>query len=298
MAIHREVLEKLAATLPLVAAGKYQYRPFCHPMMIESKLWPGLFEDLSEDWALCERWRNVGGECWVDAGPILFHKGDHIFSIDDCFRGRDDGSVVDPATLPPLDYIVLSSGHSGTGYMARLLSSAGIPCGHESVFGINVESRPELRADSSLFAVAHLDHPIAAGAKLIHLVRNPLKVIRSWHYAGFGWTGASKDPAWSRRILRQFGLQLPMTRDMEGLAWQWVRWNQLIDKVAPDAQLVRVEDRSDILQQLKLKASTPWDDPAYNAKPGATNAPEVTLDQLGDAAPAVKAMAERYGYTL
>ena len=33
-----------------------------------------------------------------------------------------------------LKYIIASTGRSGTVYMARLLTSVGVPCGHESIF--------------------------------------------------------------------------------------------------------------------------------------------------------------------
>lgn len=90
MAIHRDVVDTLAPTLPLITAGRYQYQPFCSPETIDCAEFPGLKEDLSEDWALCWRWREAGGKCWVDAMPVCQHKGAHLFTVDDACCGRGD----------------------------------------------------------------------------------------------------------------------------------------------------------------------------------------------------------------
>jgi hypothetical protein len=99
-----------------------------------------------------------------------------------------------------LKYIAAGCGHCGTGYVARLLTSAGIVCGHEHVFDVNTHKRPtdriddeaplgpapwgfpweQVQAESSWLACFHLNHPCVAEATIIHIVRNPLLVLRSW----------------------------------------------------------------------------------------------------------------------
>ena len=34
---------------------------------------------LSEDYAFCQRWRDIGGEVWLDAAARLTHTGPHAF---------------------------------------------------------------------------------------------------------------------------------------------------------------------------------------------------------------------------
>lgn len=286
-AMHRDVPEKLAKTLPLATAGSYQYWPFCQPLLIDCEAYPGLKEDLSEDWALCYRWRAIGGKCWVDALPVCEHKGSHMYTLVDATQGRQVPDIPMPSQRP-LKYIVLSTGHSGTGYLAYLLTSAGVPCGHESIFTRQgVAAQHALEADSSFHSVAYTDSPVFQGAKLIHLVRNPLKVIRSWYHAGT----SDQNDKWARQFCEwPNGVQTP-----EKLAWRWVNWNKLIEERAPKAQVVRVEDRLGILDQLGLKPGG-FDDPEYNAKPKARGKPEMTLADLGAAADAVREMATRYGY--
>ena len=34
-----------------------------------------------------------------------------------------------------MEFLVIGTGRSGTGYMSKLLTSNGKPCGHESIYG-------------------------------------------------------------------------------------------------------------------------------------------------------------------
>lgn len=95
-------------------------------------------------------------------------------------------------------FVVAGSGRSGTGFFSRALSALGLPCGHEAVFDHNLEtsglperwSKPvaypghepyleELLGDSSLGVVLSLER-VPRGARLLHVTRNPLDVVRSW----------------------------------------------------------------------------------------------------------------------
>ncbi|RTK93330.1 MAG: hypothetical protein EKK64_10500, partial [Neisseriaceae bacterium] len=119
-----------------------------------------------------------------------------------------------------IKYLVTGIGRSGTVYMARLLSSLGIMCGHESIFqkdGLDFSlirlknkkerllsdtSRVAIRdinnkiiyekeiwfnpqeqiAESSYMSAPFLDNKELKDCKIIHVVRNPLKVISSTYY--------------------------------------------------------------------------------------------------------------------
>ncbi|NBT67701.1 MAG: hypothetical protein EBT78_08075 [Betaproteobacteria bacterium] len=47
--------------------------------------------------------------------------------------------------MKKLDYVVTATARSGTAYMARLLSQVGIPCGHETIFGLGGKQVTEVR---------------------------------------------------------------------------------------------------------------------------------------------------------
>ena len=93
-----------------------------------------------------------------------------------------------------IKYIVTGTGRCGTMFLAKYLTSAGINCGHEVIFtnnGIGVADRNlalnnYLIADSSYMSAPYLNNKILKEAKIIHLVRDPIKVINSfvvgYHY--------------------------------------------------------------------------------------------------------------------
>lgn len=67
--------------------------------------------------------------------------------------------------------------------MARALTRAGVPCGHESVFHNGEVWWPgDLQADSSWMAATKLDQ---FGLPVLLLVRHPLAVVKSWVEIGF-----------------------------------------------------------------------------------------------------------------
>ena len=73
-------------------------------------------------------------------------------------------------------FVVTGSGRSGTGYIAAVLSAAGIPCGHEGWFNPQRDRADGLVGDSSWCAVPEL----AGYPGLVwHQVRHPLAVIAS-----------------------------------------------------------------------------------------------------------------------
>lgn len=109
--------------------------------------------------------------------------------------------------MTKLKFVVTGSGRSGTNYMCRFLTSVGIMCGHESIFtneGLTeavyrlnddklvttslcsldetswFDAKKQI-AESSYLAAPYLDDTVLENTKIIHLIRNPLKVISSTH---------------------------------------------------------------------------------------------------------------------
>lgn len=80
-------------------------------------------------------------------------------------------------------FVITGSGRCGTKYMSKLLSAAGVLCGHEQVY--NTIKPPvwpnDLQADSSWMAVPHLPLPYP----VVLMVRHPLLVVKSWVEIGF-----------------------------------------------------------------------------------------------------------------
>lgn len=77
LAFHREVLKKLASTLPWVSVGSYSH---CYPFFL-----PFIYEGeyLSEDWAFCQRARDLGIQVVLDPTIKLAHMGSRAYILED-----------------------------------------------------------------------------------------------------------------------------------------------------------------------------------------------------------------------
>lgn len=75
-----------------------------------------------------------------------------------------------------LEFVIVGTGRSGSGYVAQLLSALGIPTGHEGVFNPRPQRRDDLKGDCSWQALPYLQD--FEGKVLLH-TRHPAKFIRS-----------------------------------------------------------------------------------------------------------------------
>lgn len=202
-----------------------------------------------------------------------------------------------------LKYVATGCGHSGTGYVANLLRSGGINCGHEGVFnskGLWFDP-PRFEAESSWVAAVHLGHPAVETAKVIHVVRNPVDVIKS--HVRAGWN--EQNEKWIRKKVDH-----PLGRFAFDFACDfWLRWNEKIEQSGRADYRFCVEDRTFLLEMLGLEALDDWDNPEYNSHPReqlTTKTPNVQVRcrsgihyesvTWGTLPPAVQEMGQRYGY--
>lgn len=151
--------------------------------------------------------------------------------------------------LPP--FLVTGSGRCGTHYLCAVLNELGIETGHESVFGYDEASAGRwggLRGDCSWPGAAYA-HRLPHGTRVLHLVRDPLAIVRS--RAGDNNLGASS----TRRLVLRFVERHRPTIfesavDDLGRAMLFVvEWNRMVERLrAAFPQLehkrVRVEDLS------------------------------------------------------
>lgn len=86
-----------------------------------------------------------------------------------------------PTEIDMLKFLVTGTPRSGTMYMSKLLTSLGVPCGHEQVFTASgiIEQDVVMVAESSWMAVPFLNNPFLYNATIIHVVRHPIQVISS-----------------------------------------------------------------------------------------------------------------------
>lgn len=164
-----------------------------------------------------------------------------------------------------LKYLVVGTGRCGTVFMARLLTSLGIPCGHESIFnwqGIEyavkilsgeympclshastvtwkdgechdevnwLEDMTSIQAESSYLSAPYLQHDFLQKVKIIHVVRDPVKVVHSFcHHINYFNT--EPKTAWEDFIYNQLPeLKTSMPRHDRACLY-YIMWNEMIEK--------------------------------------------------------------------
>ena len=158
-----------------------------------------------------------------------------------------------------LKYLVTGTGRCGTVYMARLLSSIGIMCGHETTFDhrgfefaleklkkrnfvTTAVSHPEEKwfvakdmiAEASYMAAPFLDKKELSHIKIIHVVRNPLQVISSYvsdiHF--FGNCLLPGFPPYIKFVLNHCPEINNYETEIEKACCYYVLWNEMIEKNA------------------------------------------------------------------
>lgn len=161
-----------------------------------------------------------------------------------------------------LRFVVTGTGRCGTVYLARLLTHLGVPCGHETVFdwrGLEVARKrlageeelqlshcstvqlvsgswiqlpvwlkdiETIEAESSYMAAPYLGE--VANATIIHVVRNPLRVVNSFCNHIDYFQSAKPNNSYEQFIYTH----LPeLRKDMppyDRACLYYVRWNQII----------------------------------------------------------------------
>jgi len=189
-----------------------------------------------------------------------------------------------------LKYIITGTGRCGTVFLARLLTSVGVPCGHETIFNYDgiesakmkltglssldishaslmeyntskdewisipkwINDLSKIVADSSYMAAPYLDQ---FDAKIIHVTRNPIKVINSFTNHLDYFSSKSPNNHWESFIYK---IIPELTKDMPQYdrgALFYVLWNELIEKKY-DLRF-KIEDNPDAILDF-LNVSGPY----------------------------------------
>jgi hypothetical protein len=188
--------------------------------------------------------------------------------------------------MKKLKYIVTGTGRSGSVYLAKLLTSLGIPCGHECCFdwrgwdlaqkrlnGLESfeishvsltnsknQSIPkwvdedQIIADSSYMAAPFLNK--LENVKIIHIVRNPIKVVHS--FVNDFYYFKEKYPSNKyEEFIYEHRPELTQIMSQEERAIQYyISWNRMIEKQLEGRNYLffRVEDSIDpILDFLEVE---------------------------------------------
>ncbi len=191
--------------------------------------------------------------------------------------------------------IITGAPRSGTGFVAKLLTEAGFYCGHEQLYGFGAGLRVKnQKAESSWLAVPYLKKH----KKIIHIVRNPLKVIGSMIGGRFLESEMVEVNPWTQFAFKH----LPSLKNYQGVeryVYFYVKWNKRIEKYTD--KRFRLEDidldREEFVKKFIRKPRKIFKDKTYNAGKVRVN---LLIEHIpnGKVKRELLKMANRYGYDL
>lgn len=164
-----------------------------------------------------------------------------------------------------LKFIVTGTGRSGTNFVAKLLTQLEIPCGHECIFNnepfeqillklynpslrelsycsihdlTNItDEPPELEkwvdesqtiAESSYMAAPYLMLNELKDIKIIHVIRNPIKVVSSFVKSLNYFSENNPTNAWEINIYNNIPELSNITTQIERACYYYCKWNDLV----------------------------------------------------------------------
>jgi hypothetical protein len=168
-----------------------------------------------------------------------------------------------------INILVTGTGRSGTGYMSRLLMSAGLPCGHEEIISFLVNlvrllNQDEKIGESSWHAAPLLHLPFFNDTTIIHAVRHPLNVIQSLRGIKFF---IDKDLHYWYVVY--FLPKLKNLSSDKAPFYFFIEWTKLILKYESDQRYIRhkvEDDPVSLVERLGGETSNLFSDTKYNTR--------------------------------
>lgn len=198
-----------------------------------------------------------------------------------------------------LNYLVTGCGRSGTVFMARLLTSLGIKCSHEMIFdyrGIDyailrmsgkeplqlswvsrakyndgkweehnlwLDNLEEVVAESSYMVAPFLGEDCIKNAKVIHVVRDPIKVVNSYcNYIEF-YKNSIAENSYEDFVYSHIPELKQDMPQYDRAVLFWIRWNQMIERKTPHYFHRIEEDVSGVMSFLGVDG-LPFNDKTIN----------------------------------
>jgi hypothetical protein len=125
-----------------------------------------------------------------------------------------------------LKYLITGCPRSATLYMALLFQTAGIPIAHEQYFGVPGAGYWLNYAigESSSMAVPFLSK-VPSGTKVIHIVRDPLKVVTSL----YEWGLFESDKYWFSLMMKDYFPSIFEFKGLDKYLHFYIGWNRQIE---------------------------------------------------------------------
>ncbi len=146
-------------------------------------------------------------------------------------------------------FIITGTGRSGTSYIATLLNELGVSCGHEKVFHPNTLKNnidfASYAGDASWLAAPFISQ-LTNQAHVLHQVRNPIAVARSFIGIGFFNEQPTADHLPYLRFLNGVAGFQHLDSIEERFMFHWVHWNRYVEEQSRSSGLAyqryRLED--------------------------------------------------------
>lgn len=228
-----------------------------------------------------------------------------------------------------LKYLITGTGRCGTVFLARVLTSLGIACGHESIFDwkglssakkrLNGEEPIELsyaskmkfennqwieipqwidknniEADASYMAVPFLREDILHDTKIIHVVRHPVKVINSFcNYINY-FSSEKPTNSYENFIYKNLPELTNTMPVYDRGALFYIKWNKMIKSDF----FYKIEDNTQKLLDFLGKTGNHFSDTTINTYKKSVD--KFTLNQIKDKniLDELIELSKEYGYRL
>jgi hypothetical protein len=240
--------------------------------------------------------------------------------------------------MKELKYIIVGTGRCGTVYVARLLTSMGIPCGHESIFnyqdievalerlngtkpltlsgcsqlkfegnynrdvGSYLHDLNSIVAESSYMAVPHLNHSCLSNTQVIHVVRHPIKVVNSFlNYLEYFHEPSicpAPNPIYESFIYKHAPVLKKYPAPFERAAMYYVLWNEMIESRTLLGRIKAEDGPRSLLDLLNINQVPSFDDRRINSFEKPGNRFHLGLLPKGEVKDRFVEIGKRYGYNM
>jgi hypothetical protein len=237
-----------------------------------------------------------------------------------------------------LQYLVTGTGRCGTVYMARLLSSLGLMCGHEAFFdeqGLAVAlerlrsaefesswvsrndmltrqevapwfDRQRVCAESSYMAAPFMREEMLREAAIVHVLRHPLKVVSSFvQDIHFFNTDVHPESNYRSFVLQWVPEVMRHDNEIERACEYWIQWNEMIERNAAGRRYLRFQVESQVSDALLDFLQVPAGGRESAFRDDRVNTwrqreQDLRLEDIpaGGTRERLVALAERYGYAI
>lgn len=149
-----------------------------------------------------------------------------------------------------MKYLITGTGRCGTRTLSVFLTRAGYSCGHESIFrhGGRPKDIPDVVAESSWMAAPYLDDERLKDTTIIHLVREPIRVVSSIIHIGLF---TSENVAGYAHFIYLHLPKLKRYNTLNKALYFYIEWNRMIEPYAD--VFFRLEDGPEaLIEKLEL----------------------------------------------